>query len=1004
MKGGYINLHPIYNISKEPILHPDYKSYKNEYTIISNNIPIDYNTFLILSHNKEIIRYKIGLILTHTDNSTIVKESIDRFINDTQPGRKVNFIFEVFNLYNILDESDKKKIKYILDYILDIKKLNNYYAPVLITQTFGIFNDFGITNYIICRKTNDIYYELFSTSGEGTSRIFELHSNFTYHEIDPSTPLIKLPLKSQMYDYLKIQDPTYTPENTNYMLNYLTGLLSSKIEFNIDNMIKVLNVEIVKQQYNSLKVFLEEFITFGNDNMIIYKTSLNIQNMYILMGKPIYFIKIFDLFKRLATNTYTDPPMKSKDEIVNAKSFNNLSEFGESFKKKSYTYNGNVISKNLIVAFVRELKTIISLDEEYILNYYNYSIIYDQQNITFNALNKENALSFRSYDDKLKRLNKLYKLDRDGLNLNFMIDHLLLFLKYSNAYNIPANNPVERKQYGYAINTIINHFLYYQIDNLPFLSNKDEIMANLYEKSDPLLYKITQGSSLLTQHSVLIDNAKVFYRLIKSDFIIIKQDYMTHGSQIKMMCGEATILNIFNYFLYNKATKKIDVTKFKNNSNAALTQFFTENNTFELIEQNKETFYKLLQNIPSLPDNGRLYLSSVDGYDWEIGPTYSNICYIINYLTNSNERKNISGMMPGLRKNFLKNLIYNIFHIDPSEPDQKYTYNSINEVVQVDINKITLKLASSHSNFEYGVNNSEVKNIYNFFHYLDPTSQPNKPTYIRPYNHVNKYLKLWYMYGIYEDNDKSLPIVETDKHILKLCTKRNITLDSGIIGTSCYDKNDFFYNLKPYTQNTNFIYWYYIYILYNSFNEYNSKASFFYLLANYNLSIPDGSDTINTYKLSYNNHDDIINTFIIYMYTVKDFPLTKLDLSKIKSAYTELIKGYINDAITYIRSTYTINEDMVFYNDLHAWPSCQSSLKDILINNLPENPEDPLPVALKLPKVYTEILRYKYIRLIEFDEEIINDIYLTYDIYQKGGSYDKYIKYKTKLSLLTKDS
>ena len=115
------------------------------------------------------------------------------------------------------------------------------------------------------------------------------------------------------------------------MLNYLTGLLSSKIEFNIDNMIKVLNVEIVKQQYTPLKVFLEEFITFGTDDMIIYKTSLNIQNMYILMGKPIYFIKIFDLFKRLATNTYTDPPMKSKDEIVNAKSFNNLYGFGRSF-------------------------------------------------------------------------------------------------------------------------------------------------------------------------------------------------------------------------------------------------------------------------------------------------------------------------------------------------------------------------------------------------------------------------------------------------------------------------------------------------------------------------------------------------------------------------------------------------------------------------------------------------------------------------------------------------
>ena len=998
MEGGYINLYPIYNISKEPILHPDYESYKNKYTTLSKEEPVDYNTFLILNHNKEIIRHKIGLILTHTDNSTVLQESIDRFLDDTQPGRKVNIIFEVFNLYNILDEPDNKKIKIILDYILDIKKLNNYYAPVLITQTFGIFNDFGITNYIICRKTNDMYYELFSNGS--ASRIFELHSNFTYHEVDPSTPLVKLPLKSQMYDYLKIQDLTYLPENTNYMLNYLTGLLSSKIDFNIDNIIQVLNVESVKQQYMSLKVFLEEFITFGTDNMIIYKTSLNIQNMYILMGKPLYFIKIFDLFKRLATNSYTDPPLKTKDELVNAKSFKNLSEFEKSLEKKSYTYNGVVISTNLVVEFIRELNTIISLDEEYILNYYNYSIIYDQQNIIFNTLNKLNSLSFRSYDDKLKRLNKLYKLDREGLKLNFMIDHLLLFLKYSNAYNIPANNPIEKKQYGYAINTIINYFLYYQIDNLPYILNKNEIMANLYEKSNPSLYKITRDSLLLLQQSELINNTIIFYKLIKSDFIVIKQDYMTHGSQIKLMCGEATILNIFNYFLYNKTINKIDVTKFKTNNNAAIRQFFTENNTFELIERNKETFYRLLQNIPALAVNGRLYLSSVDGYEWEIAPTYNNICYILDYITLDGDQQNIVSMMPAIRQKLLKNLIYDIFNIDPSEPNEKYTYTMTNDIVQVEINKITLKLSLHHSNFEYGLNNSETKHIYNLFHYPDPTSK-DYPKYIRPYNYINRYIKLWYMYGIYEDND--IPIVQTDKHILKLCNLRiEHNQKTMSVNKTCYDKHDFIYTdllrLTPYAQNTNFFYWYYIYNLYNSFNEKSQKVSFFYLLTNYNLSIPDRSKSVKTYELTYNNHDDILNTFITYMYTVENFPLNSRD--KMKSAYKELIKGYINDSIIFIRNTYHMDEGMIFFKEKRVYPTCQSSLVDIL-SNLPEEPEEPLPVPLLLPKAYTEILRYQYSNLVEFEKEIINDIYLTYDLYLKGGSYDKLIKYKIKLELLS---
>ena len=74
MKGGYINLHPIYDIIKSPIIHPDYELYKNKYATISNHIPIDYNTFLTLNHNRDFMRFKIGLILTHTNNSRTYKK------------------------------------------------------------------------------------------------------------------------------------------------------------------------------------------------------------------------------------------------------------------------------------------------------------------------------------------------------------------------------------------------------------------------------------------------------------------------------------------------------------------------------------------------------------------------------------------------------------------------------------------------------------------------------------------------------------------------------------------------------------------------------------------------------------------------------------------------------------------------------------------------------------------------------------------------------------------
>jgi hypothetical protein len=816
------------------------------------------------------------------------------------------------------------------------------------------------------------------------------------------------------------------------MLNYLSGYLSSKINFDIDDIIQVLDIEIIKNKFISLHIFLKEFIEYGSNKMIIYKNSLNILNMYILMGKPLYFIKIFDMFNKVILKPYIQvKEFDKKDDINNVKGYSSVQQLKTELKNKTFIYNDTAIPNSLILGFINELDLIIGKDYDYVLDYYNYCLIYDQQNIL--TKNKEKT----SFEVQLNRLNKYYKMNFDELKINFIIDHLLLYLKYSNAYNIPSSNEAERIQYSRVIQTIMNYILYYQIENLPYMQNKSEIMENLYNFTPSSVIEsgfitnfhyIFQGedtSNMSVYNSDTKDSIVAFYNyLIKNKFITIKQDFMSYQSEIKMMCGEATILNLFNYFLYNPDTNNMDSNRLKPSVNILIKKFYTENTTFQMIEKNRNIFQKLLHNISYSSDNVNLYFTNTYEYMWEISPSYINICYILNYLLGnpSLDSKTINDIT-------LKNLLNDIFII----PQQVLnTYVKKHSII---IGKIELKLHSGHSSFLYENINSEHKEIQFLFDRSD--------TYV--YRYLNKYLKLWKLYGIITPLDKRRMNLNLSlNNIQILSNTKTYILDYSSINEASLQ----WYIDNISNQNTNFIYNYYIYKLYNTFNNTLNSTSFLYLLTYYNLTpIPN-----------FNNYDDILNTFIMYIYTVKNFKIK--DINLIKKLYTDLIKDYIFNSIIYVIKTYDIAGDHTHIYNRRILkeisnPGLLSKFFQIFINKynskiqeikLPENisekdrewviistrKENATPLYLFyessnisrinffkiyynelkndiIPELYTELLRFEYYNLIEFENKIINEIYTnlsfkpharsTQFAIRGGQYYEKYIKYMNKLKI-----
>jgi hypothetical protein len=225
------------------------------------------------------------------------------------------------------------------------------------------------------------------------------------------------------------------------------------------------------------------------------------------------------MFDILISRSYVQIKQFPVDEIANIKgSYKNIQKLITDLKSKSFTYNNIVIPNSLILGFITELNLIFKNDMDYILDYYNFCLIYDQQNILLKNKDKTKTHSFSSFDSQLNILNKYYKMDFDELKVHFIIDHLLLFIKYSNAYNT---------EYSSVIRTILNYFLYYQIENVPFLINKNEIMANLYESDDANFY-IWKNPSLFRQGIQIKKQFINFYDLfIEDNFIVIKQDFIS---------------------------------------------------------------------------------------------------------------------------------------------------------------------------------------------------------------------------------------------------------------------------------------------------------------------------------------------------------------------------------------------------------------------------------------------------------------------------------------------
>ena len=880
----------------------------------------------------------------------------------------------------------------ILDKILNIKLLNNYYSPVLINKDYGIFNEFNIKNFIICRLTNGIYYELFNNiTDESSFRLFELKSNFTFNEIVNTTKLNKIPLKNTIFDYLKIQDTTFIPgEHKNYILNYLSGLFSTNIGFNVDNIIQVLDIGIIKDKFSALHNFIGEFITYGNNKMIIYKNS-NLLNMYILMGKPIYFLKVIELFNKMVIKKYENTYKKKSDSISNITgSYTNIAILLKDLDKKMFTYNDKNVSKELM-EFITEFDLLFSTDINYILDYYNYCKIYEINNMLFKNKDIYNHTNFRSFDEQLKKRNKIITMDYDSLKVNLIIENFTLYLKYYDAYNIPSNNDFEHKQYKFVIKTILDYIFYYQIENLPFLINKNEIISNLYGNNDLTIYSLQSLETSPSNIEPRIGTSLLkFYKFFNSDeFIILKQDYMAYGNDSRLMCGEATIINLFNYLLFDEKTKKINPLLL-NNINIGIKQFYIENNTFELIEKNRNVFQRFLYNIPHNKENFDLYSTKTNDINWEIRPDYNNICFILSYLSGKELiKENITG-------NTLKDLLNDIFIIDQKILD---TYDN-QDYSNIKIGNIKLALNIEHSSFNYGNFNSERKKI-------------NILVTQNDFVNIKKYFNIYDIYGLALIKDYS---EEND--------------------VNKYDIHYRLYLFSPFDQyekNHNFIYWYYFYNLYNSFFDVKFNSSFITFVGHYNCIIED--------KLRYNNNN-IVDLFIMYFYTLKDFK--KEDKDRIKNEYNKLIKLYTQDTIKYILNEPNIwikkqSEDEIlipiikFVKDLYftKYRSYNYNIKEEFIQenlcNIIDNifyEDYPFTYLIKLKyghnyldfvielcdNIYNIIYHDKKIKDLECCDKSLSESNRKYIMY--GGSeaphpnldisFMKYLKYKNKYLQLKK--
>ena len=214
-----------------------------------------------------------------------------------------------------------------------------------------------------------------------------------------------------------------------------------------------------------------------------------------------------------------------------------------------------------------------------------------------------------------------------------------------------------------------------------------------------------------------------------------------------------------------------------------------------------------------------------------------------------------------------------------------------------------------------------------------------------------------------------------------------------------------------------------------------------------------------TYSALYNlsMYNNILNTFILYMYTVKNFKTNDIDY--IKYQYTNLIIDYIYKSIIYILETYDIVDSTRIYNRRILQEVSNIGLLSKFFENfidkynskiqeikLPENiskkdrdwviistrKNDPIPLCLFresdkvsrvnffkiyyneikndiIPELYTELLRFEYFNLIEFENKIINEIYTnlsfkpharsTQFALRGGQYYEKYIKYLNKLKI-----
>jgi hypothetical protein len=550
-----------------------------------------------------------------------------------------------------------------------------------------------------------------------------------------------------------------TPNNLHYVLSkdFILSKVPSMPSNIIDNNV-IIPVDNILEHPHYKNIFLCAYYLddcFKNLNNIF-----EINNNNIILKKPYDIIEqftyIYDICKYLFVFIKTDDliefnPKKELSEniLIGFILSGNIDTLYDIFIQ-----NDIVIKNNISTSDIESINIISNnfnkFIEENSINNVSFNITNDDANQLTKAFIKRNDLD--EHEKNLNILLNLFKFFIEYLNLKPLIrDELVNYYNYFdilNKVNIfkEKNSVINYDQIIININKSINRTKTLTFYNLIFLLIRFKLITNKVNKdilyylidiytgsiietefTDYNLNIITHASRMNRKNIIdLPQNKKDIYLFLDKykEYTILKQKSTVYdslndpnASKRYTDCGEATMLNLINYLIYDKERNLVNYKLLPDTTFEPIKDFFKTNSTLKNINKlgNRLKFSKILQRLTFKKQidhtDVKLHIYANIDLDvitntytgWNIRPSYISIVRILSKLfngINNDYYENISN----INENSLKDIL-NKFKI-PSLDKSTYKYitsdDAINGVngITVNIKNISMTLTHVHSYIE----------------------------------------------------------------------------------------------------------------------------------------------------------------------------------------------------------------------------------------------------------------------------------------------------------------